>query len=218
VIRQQEGDTAGLARYTWKDTTYGVYSFDVDLPFCMHAFQAVWTPPTCTEDGYYTYTCELCGVVEQEVFPNTALGHDWNAATCTEPATCRTCGATSGEALGHTAKILPGKEPNCTEPGLTEGQTCTSCGLVLVAQEEISPIGHNYVDGKCERCGQQDDLLGDLDGNGRVNARDVRLLLRYIAGLTEADEVKEIAADFNGDGRINARDARDILRFIAGFD
>jgi Ca2+-binding EF-hand superfamily protein len=58
----------------------------------------------------------------------------------------------------------------------------------------------------------------DVNGDGKINARDVRLLLRYIAGLTDAGEVKEGAADFNGDGRINARDARTILRYIAGLE
>jgi hypothetical protein len=59
-------------------------------------------------------------------------------------------------------------------------------------------------------------LLGDVNGDGRVNARDARLLLRYIAGLTEEGEVDKAAADFNGDGRVNARDARAILQYIAG--
>ncbi len=61
-------------------------------------------------------------------------------------------------------------------------------------------------------------LMGDVNGDGRVNARDARALLRYIAGLDESGTVNEAAADFNGDGRINARDARALLRSIAGLD
>ena len=30
----------------------------------------------------------------------------------------------------------------CTAPGLTEGTHCRTCGMVLVPQEEISPVGH----------------------------------------------------------------------------
>jgi DNA-directed RNA polymerase subunit RPC12/RpoP len=59
-------------------------------------------------------------------------------------------------------------------------------------------------------------LVGDVNGDGRVNARDARLLLRYLAGLTEEGEVDVSAADFNGDGRVNARDARAILQYLAG--
>jgi hypothetical protein len=61
-------------------------------------------------------------------------------------------------------------------------------------------------------------LLGDVNGDGRVNARDARLLLRYLAGLTEEGEVDVSAADFNGDGRVNARDARAILQYLAGIN
>lgn len=77
---------------------------------------------------------------------------------------------------------------------------------------------HEYVDGVCEHCGDKEALyeLGDVTGDGRVNARDARALLRYLAGLSTADELFLDAADFTGDGKINARDARAILRFIAG--
>ena len=61
-------------------------------------------------------------------------------------------------------------------------------------------------------------VLGDVNGDGRINARDARALLRFIAGLTEEGEVVEAAADYNGDGRVNARDARALLRAIAGLD
>ena len=59
-------------------------------------------------------------------------------------------------------------------------------------------------------------LSGDVNGDGRVNARDARALLRYLAGLDDASMIDMAAADFNGDGRINARDARAILQKIAG--
>lgn len=61
-------------------------------------------------------------------------------------------------------------------------------------------------------------LLGDVNGDGRINARDARALLRYLAGMEELSETGLAAADFNGDGRVNARDARAILRDIAGLD
>ncbi len=37
-------------------------------------------------------------------------------------------------------------EPTCTETGLTEGSHCTDCGEVLVAQEEVAALGHDYED------------------------------------------------------------------------
>ncbi len=58
-------------------------------------------------------------------------------------------------------------------------------------------------------------LLGDVNGDGRVNARDARALLRYIASPEDGGEIDTVAADLTDDGRINARDARALLRLIA---
>ena len=77
-------------------------------------------------------------------------------------------------------------------------------------------LGHDHVDGVCQRCGDRLFELGDVNGDGKVNARDARTILRYIAGLVGTDEFELSVADFNGDGKVNARDARGILRFIAG--
>lgn len=61
-------------------------------------------------------------------------------------------------------------------------------------------------------------LPGDVNGDGKVNARDARMILRYIAGLTEEEALDLNAADFNEDGKVNARDARAILVQVAGLN
>jgi len=83
-----------------------------------HNYESVVTAPTCTEGGYTTYTCTVCG--DSYVADET-------------------------EALGHTEETIPGKEATCTETGLTEGKKCSVCGEVLVAQEEIPALGHTEV-------------------------------------------------------------------------
>ncbi len=104
-------------------------------------------------------------------------------------------------------------EPTCTEAGYTT-YTC-ECGDSYT--EEIPALGHGYVDGVCRHCGEAEFEPGDVNGDGRVNARDARVLLRAIAGLD--DELPDPAvADLNKDGRVNARDARALLRSIAGLD
>ena len=42
----------------------------------------------------------------------------------------------------HTEEVLPAKEATCTETGLTEGKKCSTCGEILVAQEEVAAKGH----------------------------------------------------------------------------
>ncbi len=59
-------------------------------------------------------------------------------------------------------------------------------------------------------------MLGDVTGDGKVNALDAAFVLRYDAGLIGKDGLDISAADVTGDGKINALDAAFILRYDAG--
>ncbi|MBR0243674.1 MAG: hypothetical protein IJQ38_03735 [Bacteroidaceae bacterium] len=53
--------------------------------------------------------------------------------------------------------------------------------------------------------------LGDVNGDGRINATDVRLLINRRFNRTMPAGFIEEACDINGDGRINATDVRLII-------
>ncbi len=76
------------------------------------------TEPTCTKSGEKYRVCQECDFEETEEL----------------------------DRLPHTEVDDPAKEPTCTEIGLTEGKHCSVCNEVLVAQEEISVIEHDYVE------------------------------------------------------------------------
>ena len=46
--------------------------------------------------------------------------------------------------VNHTPVIDPAIEPTCTEAGKTEGSHCSVCNAVLVAQEVVPALGHNW--------------------------------------------------------------------------
>ena len=112
---------------------------------------------TCTETGLTEGKhCSVCGdvlVAQQTV---DALGHDYGsvvtAPTCTEQGftthTCSRCNDSYTDsyvdATGHTVVVDPAKEATCTETGLTEGKHCSVCNEVLVAQEKVAALGHDY--------------------------------------------------------------------------
>ena len=110
---------------------------------------------TCTEDGYTTYECNVCGSTWKDTLP--AVGHTEVAdaaveATCetarkTEGSHCATCGKVlkaqeTIPAKGHTAVTDAGVKATCETAGKTEGSHCATCGKVLKAQTTIAATGH----------------------------------------------------------------------------
>lgn len=128
---------------------------------CDHAYVAEVTEPTCTEQGYTTYVCSLCGDSYVDGYVD-ALGHEYGAwhtvlePTCTEQGLerheCIRCGHPEEQTLdakGHNyGETIT--EPSCTEGGYTTF-TC-HCGYSYVG-DHTEALGHHYVDGACDRCG-----------------------------------------------------------------
>ncbi len=59
-------------------------------------------------------------------------------------------------------------------------------------------------------------VIGDVNGDGKVNSLDAAFVLKYDAMLIELDDKQTEAADVNGDGTVNSLDAAQILKFDAG--
>ncbi|GEM_PF-1917758 len=62
------------------------------------------------------------------------------------------------------------------------------------------------------------EILGDVDGNGIVNARDARLALRASAKIERLNSYQIRVADYDKNGKLSALDARYILRASAKLD
>ena len=128
-----------------------------------HAYTAVVTAPTCTEQGYTTYTCSRCqnSYVGDYV---AAKGHteiteqeNVKPATCTEDGSydevvkCSVC----GEEFSRTPKTIPATghnyvetvtAPTCTAKGYTT-HTCSKCGDTFKSDEKAA-LGHKWDSGK----------------------------------------------------------------------
>lgn len=121
----------------------------------VHKYTATTTEPTCTEQGYTTYTCQ-CGDSYVDNYVD-CLGHDtlWTVTkepTCTEDGwkvkKCSRCELIEEEAVlfavGHTFdEGAVTKEATCTESG-EKTYTCVNCGEVKT--ETIEASSHIYGD------------------------------------------------------------------------
>jgi len=122
-----------------------------EIPATGHSHKAKVTEPTCTEQGYTTYTCH-CGDSYMADYVD-ALGHDWGEWTETLAPDCTTegeerrdCGRCDHfetnvlDATGHSHKAKV-TEPTCTEQGYTT-YTC-HCGDSYVA-DYVDAAGHSF--------------------------------------------------------------------------
>ena len=146
-----------------------------------HKYEGVVTAPTCTEGGYTTYTCSVCG--DSYVGDQTeSAGHKYEAVTtepdCANPGktvyTCSACGDSyeeSIDALGHKYEAVV-TDPTCTEGGYTT-HTCSVCGDSYV-DSKVDSLGHSYVDGTCENCGEAKPVKAPtlLPGSGGLAFKD----------------------------------------------
>ena len=120
--------------------------------------------------------------------------------------------------------------PQIGVAGLTEGEHCETCGMVIVAQQTVpaledpskpEPPTEDPTEDPSDKPEPPTDpvvpyRLGDLDRNNEITAADARLALRIAAKLdTVTDSKMFTIADVNVDGSITAADARKILRVAA---
>ncbi len=136
----------------------------VDITECQHTETELRNvkDATCTEKGYTgDKVCMECGEVLETGTEISVLGHSFenyisdNNATCTKDGTktakCERCDVTDtltdvGSATGHTLVTDEAVVPTCTKTGLTEGSHCSVCGEIIVKQEIVSALGHDFSD------------------------------------------------------------------------
>ena len=148
-----------------------------------HHYVITVIDPTCATDGKTIYTCTYCEKSYFEYIPAT------------------------GE---HTYETVV-TEPNCVNGGYTT-YTCTVCGDSYATDPVPATGKHVYdsdLDPDCNVCGEKRNVTvpGDADGNGKVNNRDLGLLLLYLNDGDLSGKVFDvIAMDMDGNGKLNNRD------------
>lgn len=72
----------------------------------------------------------------------------------------------------------------------------------------------NYIDGWLEILQAEEGpaLVGDVDGNGVVNASDSLLIMRYMMSIIEFTPAQLAVADYDGSGEVDTLDALALMR------
>ncbi len=115
-------------------------------------------------------------------------------------------------------------EPQIGVTGLTAGEHCETCDMIIVAQKTVPALEDPSepeppTDPEPPTEPVVPYRLGDLDRNNEITAADARLALRIAAKLDPVTDSKMfVIADVNVDSLITAADARKILRVAAKID
>ena len=152
-------------KFLLEDGTVGkAYSVDRDLTLedetdSLHDYNAAVTDPTCTEGGYTTYTCSVCGKTYDDD-ATEALDHDYSVVNETVEPTCFAGGYTTYKCsrcglvdptkkdltreLGHDYSVVNETvEPTCLAGGYTTYK-CSRCGLVDPTKKDLTEeLGHS---------------------------------------------------------------------------
>lgn len=158
------------------------------------------------DDVNHVLKCTICGeqTVEPHSYKVTSKGDDAG-----HNVKCTVCGHTAvigHDDSGEKVTVTPKKEPTCTKAGAEE-KTTYACGYTI-GGETIDALGHDYVDGKCTRCGALDDentstyyvtIVYTKGGNVVENAT-AELTLKEITNLkkSNASNAKQILAKTSG--------------------
>lgn len=198
-IETDEIPATGEHNYTWKETDKA----------------------TCTENGVETEFCIICNQ-KGKTRVIDKLGHqtgDWEViteATCTEEGLqikkCIFCDETLDEERinksEHQFSDWKVTKNATTEQEGEEKRICKVC-----KKEEIRTIDKISNSGSTEKI-----MVGDANGDGKVQATDARIVLQFVAGLKDKSELNFLNSDVNNDSNISATDARRILQIVAGVD
>ena len=118
--------------------------------------------------------------------------------------------------FGKYASVAYGKHliGNITEPENAKPVFHSGTGYYFVgdAAGNIVKNATVVINGTEE---QQSQLVGDVNGDGRVNVSDVTTLVNMILGVIPKDETR---ADINGDGKINVSDVTALVNIILGIN
>lgn len=153
--------------------------------------------------GVYTFVAAGTAKDQYTVDGKTYPAHIWNAAEKTKIVTLK---ATIDSGASSCKLIVDMESDKRFSVGYDDG---TGKG--------VQPCYTVAVDSKAASLSGSGALLGDVNGDGKVNAKDVVLVRRYCANATKypLDASQLQAADVFQDGKVNAKDVVALRRFCA---
>ena len=176
---------------------------ETEAPACGTTGEHDFTDYLFSEDGRHSATCSVCGetflfdCIYEELPFYTSEGNGYHYDCCI------LCGGKRISACAYIDNVIT---PTEAEAGCTVHR-CALCGYQF-ADETTS----------AERDRQESALMGDIDGDKRLEPSDARDILRASVHLTTIGTEHIPYADLDEDGDVSPADARLALRICVKLD
>ncbi len=171
------------------------------------------TPAAHRYDNACDANCNVCGA------PRTPSAHVYDNAC---DANCNVCGTTRTPAAHVYDNAC---DANCNVCGATRtpaahvyDNACDAgCNVCGATRTPSAHVYDNDRDADCNVCGAvrevETGMIGDVDGNGKIDSTDARLVLQYAVKKVGASALDVDLADVDGNGKVDSTDARLILQY-----
>ena len=207
------------------------------------ALTAKITPTDTTDSKTITWTTSNSSVARVSGGKITAVGKGTATITAktstgktakctvtvTNPITNVTLSKTTLSLIkGETSTLIATINPTDTSDNKTITWTTSNSSVATVSGGKVTAVGVGTAtitaktsNGKTATCQvtvieKGAYVLGDINKDGSINARDAKLALQYYSGQATLSAEQKLSADVNGDGIINSRDAKLILQYYSG--
>ena len=199
-------ETAGKTEGSHCSVCSKVIKAQTIIPAKGHSYNSVVTPPTATEQGYTTYTCSNCG---------DKYISDYVPAIGSESFNCKGT-VVSYSSIDNTVKIEFIAD-GASKPAYTETVTGTNIEFSLngvasgnytirVSKENHVTREYNVTINSNADIDLKLHLIGDLNGDGKVNTVDVAKANAHAKGVSSLSGYDLACVDISGDGKVNTID------------
>lgn len=187
----------------------GLTTDDGDLYYvnCTDGLAIRETPSTSGKKLGTLYKNTLVVMLEREC--KEANGYKWDKVKISNGVTGYIASKYLTFKAAGTSKAYKYEEDNIIlVPGTTLDKIDSSATGELKTGGKIKVNGKEYTT----------ILMGDNNGDGKVDSRDSLQILRHQVGKKELKDEYLDSADTNGDGKVDSRDSLQILRYQVGKD
>ena len=183
-----------------------------------HSYESVVTPPTLDAYGYTTYTCTACGESYVDDYTDPL-----------KPVEKTTLSGEITSYLSDTAQITVtlqkiGSEDEVCQILVQGNSAAYSFENVADGDYTLTVSKNNHVTRVYEATVSGEDVtvdvkihvLGDINGDGKVNTVDVARANAHARGTKALEDYEKACADVNGDGKVNTVDVARINAHAKG--